>query len=213
MLKLELTGNLSGALADLRRRAFDQLYQAAVRGMKQEGDAISRALQSHVAARMKGKRGAFAKSFRAKLYAKDTSRLPMLLIGSKVPWASLHETGGTISGRMLIPLGPRVGPKRFKAIVNDLMRSGNAFFMRAKSGRIFLMAENIAENSRSLSSFKRVQRNQTGKPVRRGAEIPIAELVTKVSIRKRLDVIALIKSRLPDIVDAVRREAERLQKR
>jgi hypothetical protein len=212
MLKLELAGNLSGALADLRRHAFDALHEAAVRGMKQEGASITRALQAHVGARMKVKRGVFAKSFKAKLYARDTNRLPMLLIGSKVPWASMHETGGTTSGRMLIPLGTRVGPKRFKAIVSDLMRSGNAFFMKAKSGRIFLMAENIAENSRALSSFKGAQRKKTGSPIRRGAEVPIAELVSRVTVRKRLDVIPLIKSRLPDIVDAVRRELERLSK-
>ncbi len=214
MLKLEIGGSLTGALTDLRRQAFDTLHAAAVQGMKQEGDAIGRALQAHVSARLKVKRTAFARSFRARLYARQKDRLPLLVIGTRVPWAPMHERGGTKVGRMLIPFGKRVGPKRFKAIISDLMRSGNAYFVRAKSGRVFLMAENIAENSRSLSPFKRAHRKQSGGArVARGAEIPVAELVTRVTLKKRIDVISLVKNRLPDIVDAVRREAERLMRK
>jgi hypothetical protein len=47
-----------------------------------------------------------------------------------------------IAGRMLIPLHGRVGRKRFKAQIAELMRGGNAYFIK-NAGNIVLMAENI----------------------------------------------------------------------
>ena len=56
---------------------------------------------------------------------------------------------------MLIPLHGRVGRKRFKAQIAELMRGGNAYFIKNAKGNIVLMAENIKEHDRPLAGFKR----------------------------------------------------------
>jgi hypothetical protein len=45
----------------------------------------------------------FLKGFTAKVLDKDPNRLPALYVGSRIPWSGMHETGGQIAGRMLIP--------------------------------------------------------------------------------------------------------------
>ncbi|WP_230677141.1 DUF6441 family protein, partial [Ralstonia solanacearum] len=55
--------------------------------------------------------------------------------------------------RLLIPLYGRVGRKRFKAQIAELMRGGNAYFVRNDRGNVVLMAENIGEHDRPLAGF------------------------------------------------------------
>lgn len=98
------------------------------------------------------------------------------------------------------------GRKRFKAIIDGLPRSGNAFFVQ-KGSRAILMAENLRENQRELTRFKRAERGRTGvKRLQRGQEIPIAVLVKSVSLRKRLDLEGTVRRHLPRIAEAIRRE-------
>jgi len=119
----------------------------------------------------------------------------------------MHESGGQIGGRMLIPLHGRVGRKRFKAQVAELMRGGNAYFIKNAKGNIVLMAENIKEHDRPLSGFKRRYRKAEGvKRLKRGADIPIAVLVPKVVLKKRLNVERLVAGRIPRLSAAVERE-------
>ncbi len=49
----------------------------------------------------------------------------------------------------------RVGRKRFKAQIAELMRGGNAYFIKNAKGNVVLMAENIKEHARPLAGFKR----------------------------------------------------------
>jgi hypothetical protein len=115
-------------------------------------------------------------------------------------------------GPLLIPLLPehqRIGRKRFRAIIDGLMRSGNAFFIQ-RGGQAILMAENIQENDRELARFKRAERGRTGaKRLQRGQEIPVAVLVQRVSLKKRLDLEGTVRRNLPRIADAIRRELNR----
>lgn len=53
------------------------------------------------------------------------------------------KKGGVISTKMLIPLHGRVGRKRFKAQIAELMRGGNAYFIKNAKGNVVLMAENM----------------------------------------------------------------------
>ncbi|MBK9443118.1 MAG: hypothetical protein IPN53_18265 [Comamonadaceae bacterium] len=57
----------------------------------------------------------FARRITAYVIDKDKSRLPALYVDSRIPWVGMHEKGGVISAKMLIPLHGRVGRKRFKA--------------------------------------------------------------------------------------------------
>lgn len=196
--------------AQLRRWGSEfraKVQKAVERAMRTEATEIKDDVRGHVAGQMAVVRKSFLKGFTAKVLAKDPNRLPALYVGSRIPWSGMHESGGQIGGRMLIPLYGRVGRKRFKAQVSELMRGGNAYFIKNAKGNIVLMAENIKEHDRPLSGFKRRYRKAEGvKRLKRGADIPIAVLVPKVVLKKRLNVEHLVAGRIPRLSAAVERE-------
>lgn len=196
--------------AQLRRWGGEfrtKVQKAVERAMRAEATEIKGDVRGHVAGQMAVARKSFLKGFTAKVLAKDPNRLPALYVGSRIPWSGMHESGGQIGGRMLIPLHGRVGRKRFKAQVAELMRGGNAYFIKNAKGNIVLMAENIKEHDRPLSGFKRRYRKAEGvKRLKRGADIPIAVLVPKVVLKKRLNVERLVAGRIPRLSAAVERE-------
>lgn len=196
--------------AQLRRWGGEfraKVQKAVERAMRTEATEIKDDVRGQVAGQMSVVRKSFLKGFTAKVLAKDPNRLPALYVGSRIPWSAMHETGGQIAGRMLIPLHGRVGRKRFKAQVAELMRGGNAYFIKNAKGNIVLMAENIKEHDRPLSGFKRRYRKAEGvKRLKRGADIPIAVLVPKVVLKKRLNVERLVAGRIPRLSAAVERE-------
>ena len=203
MLKISLTA--SGLLDRSNLDAWTRQKQAAIRkavaaGMRDGGKSVADAAQGRMQADFSVRKAGFVKSMRAKVYDRDPDRLPALLIGSKIPWLGIHVRGGTLSGRMLIPLteeGRRIGRKAFKRVIEALIRSGNAFFVQ-KNGRAILMAENLRENASSLARFKRAERKRTGaKSIKRGTEIPIAVLVPKVTLKRRFDLAGAVRERLP----------------
>ena len=196
--------------AQLRRWGGEfrtKVQKAVERAMRTEAAEIKDDVRGHVAGQMSVARKSFLKGFTAKVLAKDPKRLPALYVGSRIPWSGMHESGGQIGGRMLIPLHGRVGRKRFMAQVAELMRGGNAYFIKNAKGNIVLMAENIKEHDRPLSGFKRRYRKAEGvKRLKRGADIPIAVLVPKVVLKKRLNVERLVAGRIPRLSAAVERE-------
>jgi len=106
--------------AQLRRWGGEfraKVQKAVERAMRTEASEIKDDVRGHVAGQMSVVRKSFLKGFTAKVLAKDPKRLPALYVGSRIPWSAMHETGGQIAGRMLIPLHGRVGRKRFKAQV------------------------------------------------------------------------------------------------
>lgn len=112
---------------------------------------------------------------------------------------------------MLIPLHGRVGRKRFKAQIAELMRGGNAYFVKNAKGNIVLMAENIKEHDRPLSGFKRRYRKSMGgaegiKKLKRGADVPIAVLVPRVQLKKRLQVERIVAGRIPRLSAAIEKQ-------
>lgn len=185
----------------------DAIRAALKRGMQSGGCEVRDAARTQMRGAFNVKRNSFVSSMQAKVLDKKTDRLPALLVGSKIPWLGLHEKGGTVSGNLLIPLLPgRIGPKRFKAVVDGLLRSGNAFFVE-KNGKVILMAENIRENASQLTRFKRAERARTGaKQIKRGQEIPIAVLVKSVSLKRRLDLTGAVQRSLPRLAGAIQKE-------
>lgn len=185
----------------------DAIRAALKRGMQSGGREVRDAARTQMRGAFNVKRSSFVSSMQAKVLDKKTDRLPALLVGSKIPWLGLHEKGGTVSGNLLIPLLPsRIGPKRFKAVVDGLMRSGNAFFVE-RNGKVILMAENIRENASQLTRFKRAERARTGaKQVKRGQEVPIAVLVKSVSLKRRLDLTGAVQRSLPRLAGAIQKE-------
>lgn len=210
-LSLTQTGLLDpGTLAAWTSERKRAIRTAVAQGLKTGGVEVRDAARTRMRAAFKVARSGFVNSMQAKVLDKKPERLPDLLIGSRIPWLDLHEAGGAVTGNMLIPLLPnRMGPKQFAKLVDALMRSGNAFFIK-KGGKVILMAENIQENSRQLSRFKKAERGRTGtKKIKRGQEVPIAILVKRVNLKRRLGLVDAVQSSLPGLAQAIENALEK----
>lgn len=216
MLKLSLTA--TGLLDKSKLDAWARQKQAAIHkavaaGMQSGGKPMADAVRSRMNADFTVRKPAFVRSLRAKVYDRNPDKLPALLIGSRIPWLGIHVRGGTVSGRMLIPLLPehqRMGRKAFRRVIDGLMRSGNAFFIQ-KNGKVILMAEAIKENASELRRFKRAERQRTGsKSIKRGTEIPIAVLVPNVTLKRRFDLEGAVRGQLSVLARAIEKQLNKI---
>ncbi|MEF9388620.1 DUF6441 family protein [Ralstonia solanacearum species complex bacterium KE056] len=206
-MRISVRIDSAAAQAQLRRWAGEfrpKVKQAVAQAMAGAATELRQEMRDHVAGQMRVVKRSFLKGFTAKVLDRDPKRLPALYVGSRVPWSAIHERGGVIAGRLLIPLYGRVGRKRFKAQIAELMRGGNAYFVKNARGNVVLMAENIGEHDRPLMGFKRRYRKTEGvKRIKRGADVPIAVLVPRVVLRKRLDIDQLVARRIPRLSAAI----------
>lgn len=216
MLKLSLTA--TGLLDKSKLDAWSKQKQAAIHkavasGMQTGGKVVADTVRSRMNADFTVRKPAFVRSLRAKVYDRNPDKLPALLIGSRIPWLGIHVRGGTVSGRMLIPLLPehqRMGRKAFRRVIDGLMRSGNAFFIE-KNGKVILMAEAIKENASELRRFKRAERQRTGsKSIKRGSEIPIAVLVPNVTLKRRFDLEGAVRGQLSVLARAIEKQLNKI---
>ena len=216
MLKLSLTATglfEKSSFEAWSRQKQAAIHQAVAAGMQTGGKTMADTVRSRMNADFTVRKPAFVKSLRAKVYNRDPDRLPALLIGSRIPWLGIHVRGGTLSGRMLIPLLPehqRMGRKAFRRVIDGLMRSGNAFFIE-KNGKVILMAESIKENASELRRFKRAERSRTGaKSIKRGTEIPIAVLVPNVTLKRRFDLEGVVRGQLSVLARAIEKQLNKI---
>lgn len=215
MLKISLTtsGLLDkGELAAWTRSRREAIHKAVGQGMRDSSRSLTDALRTRMQSDLAIRKPAFLRSMRAKVLDRDPSRLPALLVGSRVSWLGVHVRGATLTGKMLIPLtesGRRMGRKAFARVIDTLMRSGNAWFIR-KDGKVILMAENIKENASALTRFKRAERQRTGtKSIKRGQEIPIAVLVPRVTLKRRFDFDGTVRRAMPQLAQSINRYLNR----
>lgn len=215
MLKISLTtsGLLDkGELAAWTRSRREAIHKAVGLGMRDSSRSLTDALRTRMQSDLAIRKPAFLRSMRAKVLDRDPSRLPALLVGSRVSWLGVHVRGATLTGKMLIPLtesGRRMGRKAFARVIDTLMRSGNAWFIR-KDGKVILMAENIKENASALTRFKRAERQRTGaKSIKRGQEIPIAVLVPRVTLKRRFDFDGTVRRAMPQLAGSINRYLNR----
>ena len=215
MLKISLTtsGLLDkGELAAWTRSRREAIHKAVGLGMRDSSRSLTEALRTRMQSDLAIRKPAFLRSMRAKVLDRDPSRLPALLVGSRVSWLGVHVRGATLTGKMLIPLtesGKRMGRKAFARVIDTLMRSGNAWFIR-KDGKVILMAENIKENTSALTRFKRAERQRTGaKSIKRGQEIPIAVLVPRVTLKRRFDFDGTVRRAMPHLAQSINRYLNR----
>lgn len=215
MLKISLT---TSGLLDKRELAAwtrshrEAIHKAVALGMRDSRRSLTEALRIRMQSDLAIRKPAFLRSMRAKVLDRYPSRLPALLVGSRVSWLGVHVRGATLTGKMLIPLtesGRRMGRKAFARVIDTLMRSGNAYFIR-KDGKTILMAENIKENASALTRFKRAERQRTGaKSIKRGQEIPIAVLVPRVTLKRRFDFDGTVQRALPQLAKHITRYLNR----
>ena len=215
MLKISLTtsGLLDkGELAAWTRSRREAIHKAVALGMRDSSRSLTEALRTRMQSDLAIRKPAFLRSMRAKVLDRDSTRLPALLVGSRVSWLGVHVRGATLTGKMLIPLtesGRRMGRKAFARVIDTLMRSGNAWFIR-KDGKVILMAENIKENTSALTRFKRAERQRTGaKSIKRGQEIPIAVLVPRVTLKRRFDFDGTVRRAMPQLAQFINRYLNR----
>lgn len=216
MLKLSLTA--TGLLDKSKLDAWTKQKRAAIHkavaaGMQSGGKPMADAVRSRMNADFTVRKAAFVRSLRVKLYDRNPDKLPALLVGSRIPWLGIHVRGGTLSGRMLIPLLPehqRIGRQAFRRVIDGLLRTGNAYFIQ-KSGKVILMAEVIKENQSELRRFKRAERSRTGaKSIKRGTEIPIAVLVPSVTLKRRFDLEGAVRSQLSVLARAIEKQLSKI---
>ncbi len=216
MLKLSLTA--TGLFEKSNFEAWTRQKQAAIHqavaaGMQSGGKVVADTVRTRMNADFTVRKPAFVRSLRAKVFDRDSDRLPALLIGSRIPWLGIHVRGGTLSGRMLIPLLPehqRMGRKAFRRVIDGLLRTGNAFFIQ-RNGKAILMAEAIKENTAELRRFKRAERSRTGaKSIKRGTEIPIAVLVPNVTLKRRFDLEGAVRGQLPVLARAIEQRLNKI---
>lgn len=215
MLKISLT---TSGLLDKRELAAwtrsrrEAIHKAVALGMRDSSRSLTDALRTRMQSDLAIRKPAFLRSMRAKVLDRDPLRLPALLVGSRVSWLGVHVRGATLTGKMLIPLtesGRRMGRKAFARVIDTLMRSGNAWFIR-KDGKVILMAENIKENASALTRFKRAERQRTGaKSIKRGQEIPIAVLVPRVTLKRRFDFDGTVRRAMPQLAQFINRYLNR----
>ncbi len=215
MLKISLT---TSGLLDKRELAAwtrsrrETIHKAVALGMHDSSRSLTEALRTRMQSDLAIRKPAFLRSMRAKVLDRDPSRLPALLVGSRVSWLGVHVRGTTLTGKMLIPLtesGRRMGRKAFARVIDTLMRSGNAWFIR-KDGKVILMAENIKENASALTRFKRAERQRTGaRSIKRGQEIPIAVLVPRVTLKRRFDFDGTVRRAMPQLAQSINRYLNR----
>lgn len=206
-MKISLSIDSAAAKAQLRQwggEFREKVKVATAKAITAQAVEINTEVRAHVMAHMAVVKKSFLSAFTARMINKDPTRLPALYVGAKMDWAGMHEYGGQIGAKMLIPLHGRVGRKQFKAQIAQLMRGGNAYFIKNAKGNIVLMAENIKEHAQPLAGFKRRYRKAEGiKRIKRGADIPIAVLVPRVVIKKRLNVEKLVEARIPQLAIAI----------
>jgi hypothetical protein len=209
-MKISVRIDSAAAQAQLRQwggEFRDKVKKSVTRAISSEATELKQDVRSHVAGQMTVVKKFFLKGFTARVMDKDKTRLPALYVGSRIPWSGIHETGGVIAGRMLIPLYGRVGPKRFKAQIAELLQGGNAYFVKNAKGNIVLMAENVKAFDRPLSGFKhRYRKAEDIKRLKRGEAIPIAVLVPKVRLKKRLDIENLVAKRIPRVMASIEKQ-------
>ncbi len=216
MLKLSLitTGLLDKSKLDAwSKQKQAAIHKAVAAGMQSGGKPVADAVRSRMNAEFRVRKQAFVKSLRSKVFDRDPNRLPALLIGSRIPWLGIHVRGGTLSGRMLIPLLPehqRIGRKAFRRVIDGLLRTGNAYFIQ-NGGKVILMAEVIKENQSELRRFKRAERSRTGaKSIKRGTEIPIAVLVPNVTLKRRFDLEGAVRGQLSVLARAIEKQLNKI---
>lgn len=202
-----------GAMRAWTRERQQHLYSGAARAMREQGRPMAKAANDQARSAMNIKRKSFP-NFKSKVYTARKDIPPVLRIYSAVPWLGMHSRNSTITAdgrnRMLIPL-IRIGYWRFKVVISTILRNG-AGFWKEINGKVFLFAEYQPEYGQPLARFRRLERTKRGDfaPTRwAGVDIPIAMLVTRVQVKKRIDVERAVRPLIPNLVTAIEREATR----
>ncbi len=96
MLKISLTtsGLLDNReLAAWTRSRREAIHKAVALGMRDSSRSLTDALRTRMQSDLAIRKPAFLRSMRAKVLDRDSTRLPALLVGSRVSWLGVHVRG------------------------------------------------------------------------------------------------------------------------
>lgn len=179
------------------KSAQQQIHRAVRRGMYDAKPEIERKLAVHLADKLKVSRASFAKSMRGYIAARDPDKMPVMALASKVGWLGVHEDGANINAGgkgVLIPInvkrGKRIGMQAFQKVIAGLVASGNLYFKKI-GGKVLAYAETLPDNNFELGKFNRRVGADRHKKRGKSKEIPIAVLVPRVHLKRRLDLNGL----------------------
>lgn len=200
-----------------RYKKREQIHRGTMLGMKDAAARIVPRIRAQAGAALKIRRPLTLKSFTATVHARRKDILPVVDFYSRIPWMGIHARGGVIQGPVLIPLteeGKRMGPKKFRLLIRALIHQGNAFFKNV-NGKVLLFAEDIKESARHLKLFRKANRARAFRGARsrlemmklagrdRDREIPIAILLPRVELRKRVRMHDIVRQNLPLIASSI----------
>lgn len=171
--------------------------------MREGGARIALAARQQAAGVLKGNKA--ANSIRHKLWDKRPDRLPAVQIHSKIPWLGVHERGKTIVGRMLIQVGrTRMRRAAFRQFVSTILKSGQGFWLRRGSETLLMVkrAKGLKLGRFVGAERDRRRRNDPRASVKRDEAVPVAILVTRVTVKKRLRMREIIQASLPELAKA-----------
>lgn len=179
---------------------YDRIAQAASGAIKQAGDLLKTQVRSNIASAGFGPK--WQNSWRVTFYPKDGHASVNAAVTGfhKIPYSSIFETGGTITGKgglLWLPL-PTVPKKagRGKATPRSLAAKGVKLFSMRRSGGPPLLATSVrmganASTSKrfSLGALTRGKKGGGKRAVVRA--IPLFVGISSVNIKKRFSVSQL----------------------
>ena len=141
-MSIKARGLLNPAeLARFKPEARERYRQGVSSAMSSWGRDVARKVGSAAASALKITGQKVPRSFRSRVYDNKPTRMPAVMIYSRIPWMGVHTEGGTATSKgkgLLIPLlSKRIGSKTFRRIVDRIMQSGAGFFKNV-GGKIIL---------------------------------------------------------------------------
>jgi hypothetical protein len=197
-----LPQGMSRYQADFKKTLYTKVNTA----MKTIGKEYRDKIRDNASQTLKIKKQSILKSFVFEIYNADTNRLPSLQYRSGIAWMGIHDKGGPISKKVLIPLSKkRIGYKTMKNLISDLSRANNLFFDK-KNGTTIAWAKNTLQFKQALAPFRAVTRARNGKVVKKDERVNVAIVGKNIRLRKKIRLSEIALASIPRIV----REVERL---
>ena len=175
-----------------KKNLQEDIYKESEIGLRAAGNKIKPLIQNDAKKAFKVKRQVFLKSFTFKIFNKDKSKPPGMVIGSKVPFVRIHQDGGIIKPKgklLLIPVNKNrknLGKNKFNDIITKLIDSNNAYFRKMKNGNIGLYSENIDEN------LNLIQQSSGKRKFKKGKKTLIAIAAKQTRVKKTINTMEII---------------------
>jgi hypothetical protein len=206
-INIKLDGLFKPNIFDAFKKDLNkELHRATAIGMEQGAKEIKAKVRENINSSLKVKKKSFSNLLTSKVHKQQITKLPLVHFYSREHWLYTHEDGARITGKkgLLIPLlDKRISMKKMRELIDNLNRQGNIFF-KEHNGKVLVFAENIKENTRDLTAFKRQMRKTTGKKsIKKGEDVLIAVFVKSVKVRKRINAKNIINKNIDTILNKI----------